>query len=161
MGRTFRLTGTRVCALFFAVLGCAVACSGSSDDGGAGASDSVWAPTTVPFDPTCKDCTKIGTVSLPHVGEFDVLRDPRVDDPLEQWGRCVNGILDCIEQTRDESGCVAKSSCPKACKNDYQAHLSRLGRSDLEARWNALRAVFVSPTSRCAVESSPSVEVQP
>jgi hypothetical protein len=160
MGRTFRLTGTRLCALFFIVLGSAVACGGGGDDGG-GTTGSVWAPTTVPFDPTCKDCTKVGTVSIPHMGEVDVLRDSSVDDPVRQWARCVNGILDCIEETKDESGCVARSSCPGACKDDYAAHLKKLGRKDLETRWNALRAVFVSPTSRCTVESSPAIEVQP
>jgi hypothetical protein len=121
----------------------------------------VWAPTTVPFDPTCKDCKDLGTTSLPHVGEVVVLRDERVDDPVAQWGKCVNGILDCVEKTKDESKCVADSTCPAPCKDDYRSHIQKLGRSDFDARWNALKAVFVAPTSRCTVSSPASPSVQP
>lgn len=137
-----------------------MACSGSGEDESAGSGGSVWAPTTVPFDPSCTDCKELGTTSLPHMGEVKILRDERVNDPVAQWGKCVNGILDCIEKTKDESACVQSSSCPGACKADYAAHLEKLGRSDFDARWSSLRAVFVSPTSRCAV-SSATPEVQP
>ncbi len=149
MGKSARLTATRAAGLFFIALGCAAAC-GSSDGDDAGGSGSVWAPTTVPFDPTCKGCEELGTVMLSHLGEAKLMVDRNVDDPEAQWTRCVNDILDCVEETKDESACVAKSGCPKACKADYEARLSALGQSDLSARWSALRAVFVSPTSRCA-----------
>lgn len=160
MGLSARLSASKVCGLVLLALGAAMACSGSGDDAGGGSGGSVWAPTTVPFDPSCKGCKEIGTTALPHMGEVALLRDERVDDPLAQWGKCVNGILDCIEKSKDESTCVAESTCPRACKSDYRAHLDKLGRSDFDARWNALKAVFVSPVSRCAVSSS-SAEVQP
>jgi hypothetical protein len=95
------------------------------------------------------------------MGEVTLLRDERVNDPLAQWGKCVNGILDCIEKTEDESACVQSSSCPNACKQDYAAHLEKLGRDDLDARWISLNAVFVTPTSRCTASSEPEPEVEP
>lgn len=160
MGIWARYSAEKVCGFLLLALGSVMACSGSGDGDSGGAGDGVWAPTTVPFDPTCADCKEIGTTSLPHMGEMRVLTPEGVNDPVAQWSRCVNGILDCIEKTKDESACVESSSCPGACKNDYRAHLENLGRSDFDARWNSLRAVFVSPTSRCAV-SSPTTEVQP
>ncbi|MBK7585272.1 MAG: hypothetical protein IPI67_34425 [Myxococcales bacterium] len=160
MGRTAHLAATRVAALFLIALGCASAC-GDSGDSKSGGGSSVWAPTTVPFDPTCKDCEEVGKVNLPHMGEARLMANSRVDDPTAQWTRCVNGILDCIEETRDESACVAKSSCPGPCKADYKTHLSALGHSELADRWAALRAVFEAPTSRCALPSNLNPEVTP
>lgn len=160
MGRAAHLTATRASAILLIALGCASACGDAGDDGN-GSGSNVWAPTTVPFDPACKGCEEIGAVSLPHMGEAKLMVNPRVDDPEAQWSRCVHGIMDCIEETRDETACVTKSSCPAPCKADYKAHLGKLGSTDLAARWSALRAVFVSPTSRCAPAASSSPEVTP
>lgn len=161
MGLSARFSASKVCGLLFFVLGSVMACSGSGDDG-SGSGNGVWAPTTVPFDPNCANCTEIGTTALPHMGEVRILKPEGVNDELAQWGKCVNGMLDCIEKTQDESACVQSSSCPGACKSDYRAHLEALGRSDFDARWNSLRAVFMSPTSRCAVNTKPTTEqVQP
>jgi hypothetical protein len=142
---------SKLCGVALLALGTVMACSGGGDDDGR-SGGSVWAPTTVPYDPTCANCTEIGTTSFAHMGEVLILKPDGVNDELSQWGKCVNGLLDCIEGKQDESACVKSSACPAACKNDYQAHLDALGRSDFQARWDSLRAVFMTPTSRCAVK---------
>jgi len=154
MGEFRELGARRVLGAVLCALGIASACSSSGDD----SSDSnggVWKTTTVPFDPACTDCEEIGSVNLAHMGEATLLRDSRVDDPEAQWMHCVNGILDCVEQGKDESACVSGSSCPGACKEDYRAHLDALPSNDVKAKWSAIRAVFVTPTSRCALPSEP------
>lgn len=156
MGEPRELGARRVLGAVLVALGIASACSSDSDDSG-NSSGSVWNKTTVPFDPDCADCEEIGTMSLPHMGEATLLRNSRVNDPEAQWSRCVTGILDCIEQGKDESACVSSSKCPDPCKGDYQAHIDALGTADVKAKWAAIRAVFVTPTSRCALPSTPEV----
>jgi hypothetical protein len=156
MGEPRELGAHRVLGVVLVALGIASACGSGGDDSG-NPSGSVWKKTTVPFDPNCTDCEEVGTVSLPHMGEARLLRDSRVDDPEAQWTHCVNGILDCVEQGKDESACVSSSACPGPCKDDYRAHLDALSTNDVKAKWSALRAVFVSPTSRCALASEPEV----
>lgn len=141
-------------------MGAASACGEGGDDGRSGSS-SVWKPTTVAFDPTCKGCEEVGTATLSHMGDVKLMRAPGVDDPEAQWVHCVNGILDCIEQGKDESACVDGSACPGPCKSDYRAHLDAMGKSDVDAKWAALFAVFKSPTSRCALPGSEVAEVAP
>lgn len=154
------LSWTRAFAVLLMASGVASACGSSSEEGRSGSS-SVWKPTTVAFDPTCKGCEEVGTVTLPHMGDAKLMRAPGVDDPEAQWVHCVNGILDCIEQGKDESACVGSSGCPGPCKSDYRARLDAMGKNDVDAKWAALRAVFESPTSRCAPPQPPVAEVTP
>lgn len=140
-------------------VGAASACSSASEERGP-RSGSVWTETTHPFDPACTGCEDLGTATLAHMGEARLLRNTAVDDPEAQWTHCVNGILDCIEQGKGESACVAASKCPEACKADYRAHRDKLG-DDVTDDWTAIKAVFVSPASRCALASASTPEVVP
>jgi hypothetical protein len=151
----------RAAAVLLVAFGAASACSADSGGSRTHGSASVWKETTVPFDPDCKGCEEIGTTTIAHMGDFKIMRDSRVDDPDAQWSHCVNSVLDCIEQRKDESECVSSSKCPGPCKEDYDAHLRALGRSDVDAKWSAIKAVFASPTSRCSLPGGAASGVTP
>ncbi len=125
--------------------------------------ESAWAPTTKPFDPTCADCTEVGEVELGHMGAAKIMFDTTTDDPEAQWVRCVNGILDCVEQTSDMPGCVETSGCPSACKAEYGRKRSGAPNPNaFDAKWNAFEIVFTAPTAVCSAEAGlTDVEVVP
>lgn len=85
--------------------------------------DDVWAKTTVPFDPTCAQCTEIGAGSLSHIGEGKVLIDKRTDDPPAQWGRCIMGFLKCVDGNGAIPACVESAPCPTLCKAEFKKQL--------------------------------------
>lgn len=108
----------------------------------------VWAPTTHPYDPACEGCQQVGVVAMGHLGGAVTLRfDPLVDDPVAQWGDCVESLLVCLEGGGDPLSCGDSADCPAACKAAFQAQVT--GISDVEGQVGALEAVYIVPGAPC------------
>lgn len=111
-----------------------------------------WAETTVPFDPECAaDCEIVGYVTPGHRGTPQpLLLNPNVDDPIAQWGRCVQSFTDCMDTTPDALVCIDQGSCPSACKSEY----TRLAAAatDLDAHLQAFAEIFLDEGAYCRPE---------
>lgn len=113
--------------------------------------DSPWAPTTTPYDPACNNgCVTIDSFESQHIGDFIVLENQDVDDPVAQWDRCVREVSDCLVESGELSGCVAASACPQECIDAFDAQPGASG--DLEAQGQAFEAVFITEGARCVPE---------
>jgi hypothetical protein len=111
----------------------------------------VWRPTTVPWDPECRTgCVAIArTAPLAHADAELLLRvNPAVDDPIAQWGDCLESILACLERDGGRlAPCVDEAACPAECKALFRTQAA--GATDEEARADAFEAVFVHRTAPC------------
>lgn len=120
----------------------------------------VWAKTTVPYDPTCQSgCTAVNQLDggQSHgASEIAVFVNPDVDDPIAQWGDCLQSIFTCVEAQSDPfqpgdqkastvKSCVAASSCPAACIERFSRR-STGGAADVEA---ALDDIFIDKAGWC------------
>jgi hypothetical protein len=124
--------------------------SGTGTAGGAGGAptDDRWAPTTTPYDPTCASgCEVIEQGDFGHIGELTLLVNPNVDDPVAQWGDCIDSFRLCIEKGTDARACSERSDCPESCRADYQDRID--GVNELEAQLEAFQAVFIDVGAPC------------
>lgn len=118
-----------------------------------------WAETTRPFDPDCPGCEAIGAGAIAHLGDVEVLMDRALDDPEAQWVTCLNGFMDCLDASADDfDGCMAASTCPEPCKQDY---VDLATGADRLGKMAAVDAVFVASDGRCASPRGVVVEVAP
>ncbi|MFY0638458.1 hypothetical protein [Maricaulis maris] len=80
---------------------------------------------------------------------------PGLDDPIAQWGRCMDSVLTCLapasQGTPDEKAnalraCVAEAECPQACRDRFA------DRADdtLEGATAEFDAIFVAEEAWCA-----------
>jgi hypothetical protein len=116
----------------------------------------VWRPATVPFDPTCATgCTEVSrTAPLGHFqGTLRLRVNPAVDDPVAQWGDCLESVLVCYEADGALAACVAQAQCPPDCKTLFAE--AAAGAADDEARVAAFEAVFVGAGAPCRPEAEP------
>lgn len=153
------------------------ACHGSSSDtvglGDAGRpgtdtteaghdSDDPWAPTSVPYDPTCaRDCLEVGEYSAGHhvVGGLVLRYNPAVDDPIAQWGDCLESMLVCLEGGSEARACMDEAACPTACKRLVEGHAGgATDKSDIVA---AFERVFIDEGAPCRPVAPPDGEVTP
>src|ERR1700752_4101392 len=94
----------------------------------------VWAPTSVAYDATCRvNCKDVRFISTGHnvraplEGELPVISyNPDVDDPIAQWGDCLDSIMRCVRDQPRNLGpavntCVRQSRCPAKCVRRYLA----------------------------------------
>lgn len=118
----------------------------------------LWEPTSVAYDASCqvncKDVRFISTghnVRAPLEGELPVISyNPDVDDPIAQWGDCLDSIMRCVRDQPRNLGpavntCVRQSQCPAKCVRRF---LSDTGPS-IEQAERALFTVFVRPDAVC------------
>lgn len=117
-----------------------------------------WEDATVPFDSDCEDdCISLGTVGQSHgSAPVELLYNPAVDDPIAQWGDCLENIFVCmkpdenIDATPDEkaaiiNSCVASSICPVQCNDKFDA----ISGSSIDRVLQAFDDVFIGPTAWC------------
>jgi hypothetical protein len=110
----------------------------------------VWAPATVPFDPACTaTCPEIArSAPLAHAGAALRVRvNPAIDDPIAQWGDCLESVLVCFEAQGTLAPCVEAAQCPPACKAHFAAQAA--GAADEAARLDAFDALFLDPAAPC------------
>jgi len=141
------------------LVGCSSSSSGSGGSGGSagvgGASGGVggaalgeWAPTTVAYDPSCASgCEVVEEGDYGHIGELRLLVNPDVDDPIAQWGDCIESFTVCIDNGMDARSCSEGSVCPDECRAEYEGRL--VGLSGLEAELRAFQAVYVDEGAPC------------
>lgn len=102
----------------------------------------VWAEATVPY--TADACEEEGACEVyaqalgghgAHGGEglFEFSYNPAIDDPIAQWGDCLDSVFTCISTGMDAAalrgaeadrvalinGCVADAECPGECKDRF------------------------------------------
>ena len=98
-----------------------------------GFGNDIWAPTTVPYDPECKTgCEPLAMGDYGHLGELEISYNPDVDDPIAQWADCLESFQACLFDGRDALECSQQSSCPAACRVDYESRI--VGVTDVEAQ---------------------------
>lgn len=109
-----------------------------------------WKPTTVPRTAECgPGCKVIGEFDTAHGPRIRVTEQPAVDDPVAQWADCMTSIRTCAEREgRDAfAGCVAKSACPRLCKDDFRR---RTGTTPDVPRLRAsFEATFLADDAPC------------
>lgn len=110
----------------------------------------VWRPATVPFDPECRTgCTEVGrTAPLAHTQMQLIIRaNPAIDDPIAQWGDCLESVLGCFERDGALAPCVEQAACPAQCKALFRSRAA--AAVDENGRVDAFDAVFVDRAAPC------------
>lgn len=129
--------------------------------------DDLWAEATYEPDPDCEagspECPVfIEPFPIGHGGSGSetgltmmAVTYPRLDDPIAQWGQCMDTVLTCVRPASGETAdaraaqlrsCVAQSACPPACRERYAA---RAG-TDLETAHGQFLEIFVEEDAWCA-----------
>ena len=134
-----------------------IACSGGDTSAPAGETptpgvsgpDNPWAPTTVPFDPTCSsNCVEVGTRTDDHTNaEMMFSLQPDVDDALVQWAQCIESTANCVRDGGAIDACVAQSVCPAPCIAEFQRLAPSEG--DAELLGAVFEEVFLNDGSVC------------
>ncbi len=108
-----------------------------------------WAKTTVPYDPACAtDCEVVGMITPGHRGPtMPVAINPHVDDPIAQWAVCIDAFTQCMEVEHAPLACMAKGTCPNACKSAYDTEASQ--PSDLEGQLRVFQEMFLNEGAYC------------
>lgn len=127
----------------------------------------VWAEATVPYTvDACEEegaCPELNIPASGHGAHGDenlmlFAYNPEIDDPIAQWGDCLDQVLACVqegtaEEIDDEAraplidGCVeAANLCPAECREEY---VSRASAGSFEAAERAFFSVFVEERGYC------------
>lgn len=114
-----------------------------------GPAEVTWQETTVPYDPECAtDCEAVALVAPGHRGQAELLMaNPNVDDPIAQWGDCIDTFTTCMDRDRDSAACMTASSCPAECKDAYGSGLS--DTEGLEAELTLFQSMFLEAGAYC------------
>jgi hypothetical protein len=129
----------------------------------------VWEETTVPY--TEDACEEEGACEVyaqalgghgAHDGEglFEFSYNPAIDDPIAQWGDCLDSVFTCISAGMDAAaargadadrvtlinGCVAQAECPGECKDRFA---SRAAGEDFEGLEAVFFDMFVDERGYC------------
>jgi hypothetical protein len=107
----------------------------------------VWRETTVAYDPACTDCETLVSGEYGHVGEIRVAVDADTDDPIAQWGDCLQSFRDCVVGGDAADTCSQRSACPESCRADFEGRI--VGVTDLRAQISAFEAVYVNVGAPC------------
>jgi hypothetical protein len=125
----------------------------------------VWARATVPYSAGCAGgCETLRAIGLAHGGGPEqataataprLVYNPRINDPIAQWGDCLQSIMTCVRsQPRGQKTgidtCVAQSSCPAACKERYASGAG----ADFSTAEASLFGVFVDEDAVCRPEDA-------
>jgi hypothetical protein len=73
--------------------------------------------------------------------------NPATDDPIAQWGDCLESVLACFERDGTLAPCVEAASCPAECKALFRERAAVA--VDEDARVSAFEAVLVDRTAPC------------
>jgi hypothetical protein len=124
----------------------------------------VWKPATVPYSEGCKGgCKPVRTIGVAPGGPREknpadapqLVYNPRIDDAVAQWGDCLQSVMTCLKGAKEKNGaavnaCVARSQCPKDCKDHFAA---RTGDDEKTAR-TALFSTFIDADAVCRPEDA-------
>ena len=116
---------------------------GSPDDG----------DTSAEIDPTrpcggSSTCINAGSVSLGHGEAFVQMHiDPQRNDAITRWGSVLGDIIDCVDDGRNLSACVAASGSVETCMAEF-VRLAGLGGENA-----AFDAVFLTEGGICRPEA--------
>lgn len=127
--------------------------------------DDLWAEAIVTADPECDPETAECDILLPPVPAghgsdgsgpaISLVTYPDLDDPIAQWGRCMDTVFTCLGPPDDASAeeragrlraCVAGAECPQACLDRYAGQAG----GDLDAAVTAFQRIFVAEDAWCA-----------
>lgn len=127
--------------------------------------DDLWAEATYTVDPDCDPESAECYILLPPVPaghgsdgtgpSISLVAYPDLDDPIAQWGRCMDTVFACLgppdaaspaERAGRLRACVAAAECPQACLDRYAAQAD----GDLNAAVNAFERIFVAEDAWCA-----------
>jgi len=110
--------------------------------------DKRWAPTTVPYDPSCASgCEVIEEGDFGHIGKIMLLANPDVDDPVAQWGDCIQSFRVCIEAGGDARPCSEGSECPEDCRAQLEERIRNV--TDLRTQLDAFKGVYLDEDAPC------------
>jgi hypothetical protein len=125
------------------------ACSGATPGDAADTGAAEWTPTTVPYDPACTGCQEVGRAAMGHHGEqvISLLVDPAVDDPVAQWGDCVEAVLTCLEGGGGMRACAGSEACPAGCRQRFDDETA--GVLDEVALKEAFEGVYITRGAPC------------
>jgi hypothetical protein len=74
--------------------------------------------------------------------------NPNVDDPIAQWGLCLDEVMTCLEAGGAAMDCAdTAATCPALCAQEFRARAE--GLSEESQRIAAFEAVFVQPGAPC------------
>ena len=142
--------GLRLVALVFLVSFVACSGSGSDDDDGGPAPglENPWEETTVPYDPDCASgCIELANDHYGHIGDVEWMVNPDVDDPIAQWGDCLQSFVDCMDGGGEPMACSQSSECPEACQREFSRRVE--GVEDEEAQLDVFEAVYILDEAPC------------
>ncbi len=127
--------------------------------------DDLWTEGTYTADPECDPESAECAILLPPVPAghgsdgtgpaISLVTYPDLDDPVAQWGRCMDTVFACLGPPDDASAaeragrlraCVAGAECPQACLDRYAGQAG----GDLDAAVNAFERIFVAEDAWCA-----------
>ncbi len=107
-----------------------------------------WNATTVPYDPECdEDCEDVAEVNIGHFGEATIRENAAVDDPVAQWGDCIDSMIDCMDDGGTAAACVSSSVCPGPCKTEFDRLAE--GLSDEDELLDVFETVFIQADAVC------------
>ena len=116
-----------------------------------------WAPTTTAYDPECASgCQVLEEGEFGHVGAVSLSFNPDVDDPVAQWGDCIESFRVCVGGGGEVGSCSEDSVCPEDCKADFEARLG--SASEIGGQLAAFKAVYLDEGAPCL---PPVEEVSP
>lgn len=129
--------------------------------------DDLWAEASYRADPDCvagsPDCPLfIEPFVVGHGGSGSetaltlyAVSYPGLDDPVAQWGRCMDTVLACLmpsegaapaERADALRACVAGSDCPEACRTRF----AERAQGDLAQAAAEFETLFVAEDAWCA-----------
>ena len=107
----------------------------------------------------------LGHGTAAHTGvELEVVYNPAIDDPLAQWGDCMDSVLGCLKSGDDFDlpGCTAQSICPESCRSEYARRVE--GVADKTTLVRTFQALFITKGAPCMPSRQPAQDdtvVQP
>jgi hypothetical protein len=120
----------------------------------------LWQSATTDYNDECDDGCRVLVENIPAMhGDRDgvimsLTTDPRLDDPIAQWGDCMDTVFTCLnDDTSDTDAeranglrlCVAESTCPNRCKDRFAQNST----GDLENVSAAFENLFLEENAWC------------
>ncbi|MEE2525720.1 hypothetical protein V0U79_05025 [Hyphobacterium sp. HN65] len=126
--------------------------------------DDLWAEGSYTADPECDPSTPdcevlLAPVPAGHGSDgtgpaISLVAYPELDDPIAQWGLCMDTVFTCLGPPDDANAteratrlraCVAQAECPQACLDRYAGQAG----GDLDAAVDAFERIFVAEDAWC------------
>lgn len=110
-----------------------------------------WKETTAAYSLSCaddQDCKPVAVVRPGHGGPAVMLSyNSAVDDPVAQWGDCVQSVMACRKDGKTWRDCVGDSLCPASCIGEFSNKISDSVADD--AQENIFESIFIDEGGSC------------